>query len=42
MLDDFLIVVMRESVTTSELTMLEFGEHDMVPPVPPDVPEPDG
>ncbi len=30
MLDDFLMVVMRDSVTQSELTMLEFGEQDLV------------
>ena len=30
MLDDFLIVVMRDGVTTAEQTMLEFGEADLV------------
>ena len=30
LLDDFLIVVMRGGVTTSEQTMLDFGEADLV------------
>ncbi len=30
MLDDFLMVVMRDSITTAETTMLGFDEHDLV------------
>ena len=30
LLDDFLLVVMRDGVTRSEQTMLDFGEHDLV------------
>jgi uncharacterized protein YbcI len=30
MFDDMLLIVMREGLTQAELTMLEFGRHDLV------------